>query len=120
MPKTLSKLQEQIVAKTLTIPTTSFVWCRGGEVNAVNNLRNRCLVKSDCYGSVQPYHLTDAVKSAFFSENDPVFAIENFHGEGWLIFDDRKYLTKVHDKDNAKRIVAAMTLLRETESRQAA
>jgi hypothetical protein len=115
MAKTLTKMQERIVAKTLTISSTQFVWCNAGEVNSVNNLRERCLLKADCWGSVQPRHLTDEIRRIFFAENPRTFKIENFHSEGWLIFDDSQYITKVYNEDNAKRVVKALKVLRESE-----
>jgi len=120
MPKTLTKMQEQIVAKALTISATQYVWVNGGEVNSINRLRDSGLLRGDCYGSVQHRHLTDEIKSCFFGENPVTFSIENFHGEGWLIFDDRQFITKVHNLDNAKRVVAALKLLRESEQCQTA
>jgi hypothetical protein len=118
MPKTLTKMQEQIVAKVLTISATQHVFTRQGEVNSVNKLRERGLLTADCWGSVQHRHLTDRIKTVFFVENDHTFMIENFHGEGWLIFDDRQYITKVYNQGNAKRVVTAMKLLREHEKQQ--
>jgi hypothetical protein len=112
MPKTLTKMQEQIVAKTLVISATQFVWLNRGEVNSLNNLRERNLVQGDCWGSIQHRHLTDRIKEIFFTENDQIFMIPNFHDEGWLIFDDRQYITKVHNEINAKRVVGALKLLR--------
>lgn len=120
MPKTLTKLQELIVAKVLTISVTQFVWVNGGETNSINNLRNRGLLEGDCYGSVQHRHLTDRIKTAFFTENDRTFMIGNFHGEGWLIFDDRQFITKVYNEDNARRVVAALKFFRQSEQREAA
>jgi hypothetical protein len=120
MPRTLTKMQEQIVAKTLTISATQYVWLNGGEVNSINKLRDRGLLKPDCFGSVQHWHLTDQIKTVFFVENDRTFMIENFHGEGWLIFDDRQYITKVYNQDNAKRVVAALKLLHQQEQQEAA
>ncbi|MFL5239270.1 MAG: hypothetical protein ACJ8EL_17085, partial [Rhizomicrobium sp.] len=86
--------------------------------STINNLRQRGLLKDDCRGSVQHRHLTDQMKSTFFGENDETFMIENFHGEGWLIFDDRQYITKVYNNDNAKRVVTAMKFLRQHEKQQ--
>ncbi|MEH2517392.1 hypothetical protein V1279_002965 [Bradyrhizobium sp. AZCC 1610] len=120
MPKTLTKMQEQIVAKVLTIGATDFVWCKAGEVNSIKNLRDRELLKGDCWGAVQHRHLTDRIKTIFWVENPVTFMIPNFHGEGWLIFDDRRYITKVYNEDNAKRVVSALKLLRQTELKEAA
>src|SRR5205823_3903967 len=53
MPKTLTKMQEQLVAKVLTLSAVDYVHCRAGEVNSVNNLRDRGLLKGDCWGAVQ-------------------------------------------------------------------
>lgn len=120
MPKTLTKLQEQIVAKVLTIGATEYVWCRAGEVNSVHRLRELGLLKDDCWGSVQHRHLTDRIKEVFFGENGVTFKIPNFHGEGWLIFDDRRYITKVYNEANADRVVAGLKLLRQMEQRDVA
>lgn len=115
MPKTLTKMQEQMVAKVLTIPATSHVWLREGEVNSLNHLKAKCLIKEDAYGSIQHRHLTQAVKDVFWQENDETFMIANFHGEGWLIFDSRRYLCKVYDQADAKRVVKALKELRIAE-----
>jgi hypothetical protein len=120
MPKTLTKLQERIVAKALTISATQFVWVNGGEVNSINNLRERGLLQGDCYGSLQHRHLTDRIKTVFFGENDQTFMIDNFHGEGWLIFDSREFVTKVYNEANARRVVAALKYLRQLEQQEAA
>jgi hypothetical protein len=120
VPKTLTKLQELIVAKLLTISATQYVWVNGGETNSINNLRNRGLLQGDCYGSIQHRHLTERIKLAFFSENDRTFMIGNFHGEGWLIFDDRQFITKVYNEANARRVVAALKFFRQSEQREAA
>lgn len=111
MPKSLSKLQELIVAKTLTISATQHIFTRSGEVNSVHSLRERGLLSADCWGAVQPRHLTEEIKELFYSENSPTFMIPNFHGEGWLIFDERRYITKVYNEDDAKRVVSALKLL---------
>jgi hypothetical protein len=108
-------MQEQIVAKTLAISVTQYVWLREGEVNSLNNLKKRGLIDEYCYSQVQRRHLTDAIKDAFFGENDQTFMIPNFHGEGWLIFDDRRFIAKVHNEENAKRILAALKLYRQRE-----
>ena len=113
---TLTNQQMRMVAKVLTISATQFVWLNGGEVNSLNNLRERGLVQGDCFGSLQHRHLTEEIKAAFFGENDQTFMIENFHGEGWLIFDDRRYVTKVYNHDDAKRVVTALALLRQYET----
>ena len=34
--------------------------------------------------------------------------IPNFHGEGWLIFHDRRYICKVYQEDDAKLVVQAL------------
>jgi hypothetical protein len=120
MPKTLTKLQERIVAKALTISATQFVWVNGGEVNSINSLRERGLLQGDCYGSLQHRHLTDRVKTVFFGENDQTFMIENFHGEGWLIFDSRQFITKVYNEANARRVVSGLKYLRQFEQQEAA
>jgi hypothetical protein len=120
MPKTLTKMQEQIVAKVLTISAVNYVWVNGGEVNSVNRLREAGLLQGDCFGSIQHRHLTDRIKTIFWVENPVTFKIPNFHGEGWLIFDDRRYITKVYAEDDANRVVDALKLLRAQEAMSAA
>ncbi|SDK44748.1 hypothetical protein [Bradyrhizobium ottawaense] len=120
MPKTLTKLQEQIIAKVLTIGAVNYVWVNGGEVHTVNKLRERGLLRGDCYGSVQPRHLTEEVKSVFFADNPATFRISNFHGEGWLIFHDRRYICKVYKDDDAKLVIEALKTLQPVEQREAA
>lgn len=118
MPKTLTTLQEQMIAKVLTLTTSDYVWVNNGEVHSLNNLKGKGLVVGDCYGSLQIRHLTDQVKLAFFTENEPTFMIRNFHGEGWLIFDNKQYVCKVHHEPAARRVVEALRLLARTEATQ--
>jgi hypothetical protein len=112
---TLTNLQMRMAAKLLTISATQFVWPKGGEINSLNNLRKRGLVQGDCFGGLQHRHLTEEIKAAFFGENNQTFMIENFHDVGWLIFDDRRYVTNVYSHDDAKRVVTALALLRQYE-----
>jgi hypothetical protein len=118
MPKTLSELQERMIAKVLTLDTTNYVWVNNGEVNSLNNMKAKGLVVGDCYGSLQIRHLTERVKNVFFLENEPTFMIQNFHGEGWLIFDARRYVCKVYKEPDARRVVEALKLLARTEATQ--
>ncbi|WFU52222.1 hypothetical protein QA639_21175 [Bradyrhizobium pachyrhizi] len=115
MPKTLTKLQEQIIAKVLTIGATEFVWLRDGEVNSLNSLKAKNLIDQHAYGSIQQRHLTDAIKRAFWQENPQTFMMPNFHGAGWLIFDGKRYICKVYNEADAKRVVAGLAELRIAE-----
>lgn len=56
MPKTLTKLQEQIVGTTLSISATEYVWL-SGQINSLNRLKELEMVDQHCYGQVQPRHL---------------------------------------------------------------
>lgn len=118
MPKTLTTLQEQMIAKVLTLTTSDYVWVNNGEVHSLNNLKAKGLVVGDCYGSLQIRHLTERVKNVFFLENDSTFMIRNFHGEGWLIFDAKQYVCKVYPEPAARRVVEALKLLARTEAAQ--
>lgn len=118
MPKTLTPLQEQMIAKVLTLDTTNYVWVNNGEVNSLNNMKAKGLVTGDCYGSLQIRHLTERVKTVFFAENDSTFMIRNFHGEGWLIFDAKQHVCKVYKEPAARRVVEALKLVARTESLQ--
>lgn len=120
MPKTLTRLQEAIVAKVLTISATQHVFLRAGEVNSINPLRENGMLAPDCWGAVQHRHLTERIKTVFFADNHQTFKIPNFHGEGWLIFDDRRYITKIYDENDADRVVLALQSLRQLEHRDAA
>ncbi|GAA0005255.1 hypothetical protein [Bradyrhizobium elkanii] len=115
MPKTLTKLQEQIVAKVLTLHATNFVWLREGEVNSLNSMKAKQLIDQHAYGCIQQRHLTDQIKSVFWRENPRTFMMHNFHGEGWLIFDDKRYVCKVYAEADAKRVVEGLKLLRVQE-----
>jgi hypothetical protein len=118
MPKTLTSLQEQMIAKVLTLTTTDYVWVANGEVHSLNNLKAKGFVVGDAYGSLQIRHLTERLKIVFFAENDSTFMIRNFHGEGWLIFDNKQYVCKVYKEPDAKRVVGALKLLARTEATQ--
>ena len=118
MPKTLTALQEQMIAKVLTLDTTNYVWVSNGEVHSLNNMKAKGFVTGDCYGSLQIRHLTERVKTVFFAENDSTFMIRNFHGEGWLIFDAKQYVCKVYKEPAARRVVEALRLIARTESTQ--
>lgn len=115
MPKTLTKLQEQIIAKVLTLHATNYVWLREGEVNSLNSLKAKNLIDQHAYGSIQPRHLNDEVKAVFWRENPRTFKMANFHGEGWLIFDDKRYICKVYNEVDATRVVEGLKELRVAE-----
>jgi hypothetical protein len=119
MPKTLTAMQEQMIAKVISLnSTTNYVWVNNGEVHSLNNLKTKGFVVGDAYGSLQIRHLTERVKIVFFGENDPTFMIRNFHGEGWLIFDNKQYVCKVYQEAAARRVVEALRLLARTEALQ--
>lgn len=119
MPKTLTKLQERIVARVLAEPAQT-LYLREGHVNSTNNMIEKGLVDKYCYTMLQHCHLTPEVKTIFFSENDPVFAVEDIYDNCWIIFEDRQVVAKPRSEDAAKRIVSALKLLRTTEQKAAA
>ena len=118
MPKTLTKLPEQIVGTTLSISATEYVWLSCGQINSLNRLKELEMVDQRCYGQVQPRHLKPELITTFFSENGEVFAIESLRAICWLVFDNRKIIARAKDEDDAKRVVAAMKLLRQHEKKQ--
>lgn len=114
MPKTLTKLQERIVARVLAEPANT-LYLRDGHVNSTNKLIEKGLIDRHCYTMLQYAHLTPEVKSLFFSENEPVFAIEDIYDNCWIVFEDRKVIAKPRSEENARRIVAALKELRIAE-----
>ncbi|MGC0389384.1 hypothetical protein [Bradyrhizobium sp. USDA 241] len=114
MPKTLTKLQERIIARVLAAPAQT-LYLREGHVHSTRNLIEKGLIDKQCYTMLQYGHLTPEVKSIFFQENDEVFAIEGIYDNCWIIFDGRTIMAKPRTEEAANRIVKALKLLREQE-----
>jgi hypothetical protein len=115
MPKTLTKLQERIVARVLAEPAQT-LYLREGHVNSTKNMIQKGLIDEHCYMMLQYSHLTPEVKSIFFQENDVVFAIQDIYDNCWIVFEDRNVVAKPRNEDSAKRIVLALKGLREIVS----
>lgn len=115
MPKTLTKLQERIVARVLSDPMNT-LYLSKGQVASAQSLISKGLLTKYCYASmVQSQHLTPEIKTIFFAENDEVFAIQDVYDNCWIIFEDRKVVAKPRLEENAKRIVKALKALCEQE-----
>ncbi|UPT95464.1 hypothetical protein J4G48_0040635 [Bradyrhizobium barranii subsp. apii] len=119
MPKSLTKLQERIVARVLAEPAQT-LYLREGHVNSTNNMIEKGLIDRHCYTMLQYGHLTPEVKSIFFGENAEVFTIQDIYDNCWIIFEDRKVVARPRSEDAANRIVQALKLLRQQEQREAA
>ncbi|MCA1379479.1 hypothetical protein I6F34_01420 [Bradyrhizobium sp. BRP05] len=114
MAKTLTKLQERIIARVLAEPAQT-LYLREGHVHSTRNMIEKGLIDRHCYTMLQHGHLTPEVKSIFFQENDDVFAIEDIYDNCWIIFEDRKVIAKPRSEANANRIVTALKELRISE-----
>jgi hypothetical protein len=114
MPKTLTELQERMVARVLAFPAQT-LYLRKGHANSINNLIAKELIDKHCYTMMQYGHLTPEVKSIFFSENGDVFAIEDPYDNCWLVFEDREMVTAPRSQASAERIVKALKALRQQE-----
>ncbi|WP_439357921.1 hypothetical protein [Bradyrhizobium sp. DASA03007] len=113
--KTLTKLQERIVARVLADPMNT-LYLSKGNVNSAKSLIEKGLLSKHCYASmVQSQYLTPEIKSVFFGDNDVVFAIQDIYDNCWLIFEDRKLVAKPRSEEMANRIVKALKLLRQHE-----
>lgn len=114
MPKTLTKLQERIIARVLAEPAQT-LYLRDGHVHSTRNMIEKGWIDRHCYSMLQHGHLTPEVKSIFFQDNDDVFAIEDIYDNCWIIFEDRKVIARPRNEQAANRIVKALKLLREQE-----
>lgn len=114
MPKTVTKLQERIIARVLAEPAQT-LYLREGQVHSTRNMIEKGWIDRHCYTMLQHAHLTPEVKSIFFQDNDAVFAIEDIYDNCWIIFEDRKVIAKPRSEEKAARIVRALKLLREQE-----
>jgi hypothetical protein len=119
MPKTLTPLQERIVARVLAMPAQT-LYLREGHVNSLNHMIKRGLIDKHCYSMVQYHHLTPELKSTFFADNGEVFAIKDIYDNCWIIFEDREAIAQPRSEDAAKRIVQALKALRQQEQKEAA
>ena len=119
MAKTLTKLQERIIARVLSDPAQT-LYLREGHVNSTNNMIEKGLISRHCYTMLQNHHLTREVKAIFFQENAEVFAIEDIYDNCWIVFEDREVVAKPRSEEAAHRIVQALKLLRKSEIREAA
>jgi hypothetical protein len=116
MKKTLTKLQERIVARVIADPMNT-LYLSKGYVNSAKSLIDKGLIDRHCYGSmIQSQYLTPQIKSVFFGENDEVFAIQDIYDNCWLIFEDRELVAKPRSEDKADRIVKALKALRQQEA----
>jgi len=111
MPKTLTELQERIVARVLAEPAQT-LYLREGHVNSTNNMIKKGLIDEHCYTMLQYGHLKPELKSLFFGENPEVFAIQDIYDNCWIIFEDREVIAKPRSEGGAKRIVKALKALR--------
>lgn len=115
MSKTLTKLQERIVARVIADPMNT-LYLSKGYVNSAKSLINKGLLSKHCYASmVQSQYLTPEIKSVFFGENDVVFAIQDIYDNCWLVFEDRELMAKPRSEEKANRIVEALKALRKLE-----
>ncbi|ARQ95245.1 hypothetical protein [Bradyrhizobium phage BDU-MI-1] len=118
MSKTLTKLQERIVARVLADPMNT-LYLSKGQVNSAKSLIDKGLLDRHCYASmVQSQYLTPEIKTVFFAENDEVFHIQDIYDNCWIIFEDRKVVAKPRTEEAANRIVAALKVLRQQEQLQ--
>jgi hypothetical protein len=117
--KTLTKLQERIVARVLSAPAQT-LYLREGHVTSTKNMIEKGLIDEHCYTMLQHCHLKPEVKSIFFQDNDEVFAIEDIYDNCWIVFEDRELVTKPRSEDAANRIVTALKLLRQQEHQREA
>jgi hypothetical protein len=115
MSKTLTKLQERIVARVLADPMNT-LYLSKGQVNSAKSLIDKGLIDRHCYGSmIQSQYLTPEIKSVFFGENDEVFAVQDIYDNCWLIFENRELVAKPRSEEKAHRIVKALKCLRQQE-----
>jgi hypothetical protein len=119
MPKTLTKLQERIVARVLAEPAQT-LYLREGHVNSTKNMIEKGLIDEHCYSMLQHCHLKPEVKTLFFAENDPVFYIQDIYDNCWIVFEDRNVVARPRKEENADRIVQALMLLRQQEQQKKA
>ncbi|TYO65445.1 hypothetical protein FXV83_16045 [Bradyrhizobium hipponense] len=120
MTKMLTNLQERIIARILAMSVSTSLYLREGHVNSLNNLKKKGFIDEHAYTMIQTHHLTPAGKTAFFADNDEVFAIEDIYDNCWIIFEDRKVIAQPRSEANAQRIVQALKALRAQEHRVAA
>lgn len=112
MAKTMTKLQERIVARVLSDPMNT-LYLSKWQVNSAQSLINKGLLSRHCYASmVQSQYLTPELKSIFFGENDEVFYIQDIYDNGWIIFEGREVIAKPRSEKAAERIVQALKVLR--------
>jgi hypothetical protein len=93
MPKTLTPLQERIIARVLAEPAQT-LYLREGHVNSTSNMIKKGLIDRHCYMMLQHGHLSPEVKSIFFGENDHVFAIQDIYDNCWIVFEDQEVIAK--------------------------
>jgi hypothetical protein len=108
MPKSLTKLQEAMVATVLAGKGGS-LYLEGGEVNSANNLRKRGLI-TDGY-MFQHTRFTQQLLDTFWGENNRTFYLQGLRHTGWLIFHDRELLAKASTREKAATVAMAVTEL---------
>jgi hypothetical protein len=120
MSKLLTELQERILARVISMSVSETLYLTDGHVNSLNNLKRKGFIDPNAYSWLNTFQVTEAGKTAFFSDNGEVFAIQDIYDNSWIIFEDRKVIAKPRNEENANRIVAALKALRSQEQRQAA
>jgi len=115
MKKTLTSLQERIIARVMAQPTNT-LYLSKGQVNSAQSLINKGLLSKHCYASmVQSQYLTPEIKTIFWGENDEVFAVQDIYDNCWHVFEDRELVAQPRSEDKANRIVKALKALRQLE-----
>jgi hypothetical protein len=120
MAKTLTKLQEQIVARVLAIGASEYVWLQKGHIHSMNNLKQKGLVTENAWTCLQRHHLTENLRSLFWADNDIAFAIEDLYGHRYMIFYKHGFIGEAKHLHDAKRLVSGLKLLHDMDRKQAA
>ncbi|WP_315768524.1 MULTISPECIES: hypothetical protein [unclassified Bradyrhizobium] len=115
MAKTFTDLQNRIMARAISQSVSETIYLRKGHFPATRSLIEKGFLDPNCYGMVQTQHVTPEGKTAFFTEHGDVFAIEDIYDNCWIVFEDRKVIAKPRSEENARRIVAALKVLRQEE-----
>ena len=74
MAKELTELQERILARVISMSVSETLYLCEGHVNSVNNLKKKGFIDPNAYSWLNTFHVTEAGKSAFFSNHELVFA----------------------------------------------
>jgi hypothetical protein len=114
MAKTLTPLQERMIARLMAHPADT-LYLREGSVHSVNNLKAKNLIDPHCYTMLHYGYLTPEIKSIFWSENRDVFAIEDMYKNRWHVFEDREVIAECRSEAAAERVVAVLKASRGTQ-----